>query len=141
MADKGKPGGGASGAGAGDDERDEDVFAVRARGTVEQLRAVVESGEYDTGDHPRFTPDREGDRGGSGRVDLFVTRDQIRAIEARGLTVEVASNQSSRARARIAELGEGDRYEGGKVTPRGLGRKIGGRDDRGGPSRRMERPS
>ena len=77
---------------------------------------------------------------GTGSRDLVVSRPQADAIRARGMTVDVVSNQSSRARARIAELAEGDRYEGGKVTPRGIGRKIGGRDDRGG-SRGTERPS
>ena len=41
------------------DERDDDIFAVRVRVTPDQARALVESGGYDTGDHPRFAPDRE----------------------------------------------------------------------------------
>lgn len=119
------------------EEREGDILAVRVRATPEQARALVESGEYDTGDHPRFGPDRDG----TGSLDLFVSRAQADAIRKRGLAVEVVSNQSSRARARIAELGEGDRYEGGKVTPHGLGRKIGGRDGGGGPSAGTERRS
>ena len=119
------------------DEREGDILAVRVRATPEQAQALVESGDYDTGDHPRFSLGRDG----TGSLELFVSRAQADAIRERGMTVEVASNQSARARARIAEFGEGDRYEGGKVTPRGVGRKVGGRDDRGGSSRGTERPS
>lgn len=119
------------------DERDDDVFAVRLRVSPDQARALVESGEYDTGDHPRFAPDRDG----TGRLDLFMTRRQADDLRGRGIELEVVSNQSSRARARVAELGEGDRYEDGKVTPRGIGRKIGGRGDRGGSTPGSERPS
>jgi hypothetical protein len=121
MADKGKP------TDTPDpDERDDDIYAVRLRVTPEQARALVETGEYDTGDHPRFSPNTDG----SGSLDLFMSRAQADDLRGRGITLEIASNQSSRARARIAELGEGDRYEGGKATPRGIGRKIGGRGSR-----------
>jgi hypothetical protein len=126
MADKRRP---ADSADA--DERDDDIFAVRLRVTPDRARALVESGDYDTGDHPRFAPDREG----AGQLDLFMTRAQADELRGRGIELEIVSNQSSRARSRIAELGEGDRYEDGKATPRGIGRKIGGRGgggDRGG---------
>lgn len=123
MADKRRPADSAEA-----DERDDDIFAVRLRVTPDQARALVESGDYDTGDHPRFAPDREG----SGRLDLFMTRAQADELRGRGIELEVVSNQTSRARSRIAELGEGDRYEDGKATPRGIGRKIGGRGARGG---------
>ena len=131
MAEKGKP---ANPADA--DEREDDIFAVRLRVTPDQARALVESGDYDTGDHPRF----EMERNGIGRLDLFMSRAQVDELRGRGLELEIASNQSARARARVAELGEGDRYEGGKATPRGIGRKIGGRDDRGSAPG-TERPS
>lgn len=119
------------------DELDGDIFAVRVRVTPEQARELLESGEYDAGDHPRITQHPDG----AGSLDLFVTQAQAGAIRERGMAVDVSTNQSSRARARIAELGEGDRYEGGKVTPRGIGRKIGGRSDRGGSRPGSERAS
>ena len=118
------------------DEREDDIFAVRLRVTPDQARSLVESGDYDAGDHPRFELERDG----MGRLDLFMSRAQANELRGRGIELEIASNQSSRARARIAELVEGDRYEGGKVTPRGIGRKVGGRGDRG-PDQRTERPS
>jgi hypothetical protein len=132
MADKRRP---ADSADA--DERDDDIFAVRLRVTPDQARALVESGEYDTGDHPRLEMARDG----TGRLDLFMSRAQADELRGRGIELEIVSNQSSRARARVAELGEGDRYEDGKVTPRGIGRKIGGRGDRGGSTSGSERPS
>jgi hypothetical protein len=132
MADKRRP---ADSADA--DERDDDIFAVRLRVTPDQARALVESGEYDTGDHPRLEMARDG----TGRLDLFMSRAQADELRGRGIELEIVSNQSSRARARVAELGEGDRYEDGKVTPRGIGRKIGGRGDRGGSTSGSERPT
>lgn len=132
MADKRRP---ADSADA--DERDDDIFAVRLRVTPDQARALVESGEYDTGDHPRLEMARDG----TGRLDLFMSRAQADELRGRGIELEIVSNQSSRARARVAELGEGDRYEDGNVTPRGIGRKIGGRGDRGGSTSGSERPS
>ena len=132
MTDKRRPVDSADG-----DERDDDIFAVRLRVTPDQARGLVESGQYDTGDHPRLEMARDG----SGRLDLFMTRAQADELRGRGIEMEIVSNQSSRARARIAELDEGDRYEGGDVTPRGIGRKIGGRSDRGGSAPGSERPS
>jgi hypothetical protein len=132
MADKRRP---ADSADA--DERDDDIFAVRLRVTPDQARALVESGEYDTGDNPRLEMARDG----TGRLDLFMSRAQADELRGRGIELEIVSNQSSRARARVAELGEGDRYEDGKVTPRGIGRKIGGRGDRGGSTSGSERPT
>ena len=132
MADKGKPADPAD-----PDEREDDIFAVRLRVTADQARELVESGAYDTGDHPRFVGDREG----QGRLDLFMTRAQADELRGRGIELELVSNQSSRARARIAELVEGDRYEGGEAVPRGIGRKIGGRGDASRGSGGSERPS
>ena len=106
-----------------DDERSDDVFAVRVRVTQDQARTILERGTYDFGDHPNIIPNPDG----TGEMDLFVTRAQASELEAEGIPVAIGGNQSSRARARIAELGEGDRYEEGRVVPRGIGRKVGGR--------------
>lgn len=113
---------------SGGDERADDVHAVRVRVTQDQARAIFERGTYDFGDHPNITPNPDG----SGSLDLFVTRAQAAELEADGVAVTFGRNQSARARERIAELGEGDRYEGGRVVPRGIGRKVGGRS---GPGR------
>ena len=129
MADKNARRPGESGADERADERADDVFAVRVRVTQDQARAILERGTYDFGDRPNVTPNPDG----TGGLDLFVTRAQATELEAEGVTVTFGRNQSARARERIAELGEGDRYDGGRVVPRGIGRKIGGRGGPGGP--------
>jgi hypothetical protein len=111
------------------EEQDGDIFAVRAKVTEEQALDLIGRGGFDYGDRPHFSRDPDG----TGRLDLFVSRDQIEGLRAEGIDVEIANNQSSRARERLAEIGEGDRFEGGKVAPTGIGRKIGGRGSRGQP--------
>jgi hypothetical protein len=105
------------------DERDDDTFAVQARVTAEQALELIRRGGLDYGDRPHFSRGPED----TGRLDLFLSRAQIAALEADGIEVEVVNNQSARLRERTAELGEGDRFEGGKVRPTGIGRKFGGR--------------
>ena len=111
------------------EERDDDTFAVRARVTEERALELIARGGLDYGDRPHFS------RGSDdmGRLDLFLSRAQIKSLEGDGVEIEVVNNQSARMRERIAELDEGDRYEGGKVRPTGIGRKIGGRASTGKP--------
>lgn len=99
-----------------------DVFAVRVEVSPEDAARIIASAEYDFGDRPHLSPVEGRD---TARLDLFVSEAQIEALRDRGLHVEVFSNQSERARLRLDEVGEGDRFEGGKVAPAGLGRKIG----------------
>jgi hypothetical protein len=115
------------------DERDDDVFAARVRATREQVDELIRRDEFDYGDRPHFSA-REGDA--TGELDLFVSRAQIERLRADGFEVQVVSNQSAQARERLKDVGEGDRFEGGKIPPTGLGRKF--RDDE---PRGEERPS
>lgn len=105
------------------DERDGDIFAVRAAVTRDQALELVQRGGFDYGDRPHWAEGPEG----TGRLDLFVSQAQIDGLRAEGIEVDVESNQSARARERLSEIGEGDRFEGGRIPPTGLGRKIGGR--------------
>jgi hypothetical protein len=105
-----------------DDERDDDVFAVRVRATREQVDELIRRGEFDYGDRPHFSGPREGI--GTGELDLFVSQAQIIALRTEGYEVRIVSNQSAQARERLSEVGEGDRFEGGKVPPAGLGEKT-----------------
>jgi hypothetical protein len=121
------------------DEGDDDQFAVRVRVTRDQADDLLRRGEFDFGDHPRIAENPDG----TGDLDLFLSRPQIDGLRAEGFEIEVGQNQSATARERVAEIAEGDRFEGGKVPPTGLGRKIGGS---GGPRRtepndRTGRPS
>jgi hypothetical protein len=113
------------------DEQDGDVFAVRAKVSQEQALELAGRDDLDYGDRLHWSPDPDG----TGRVDLFVTRAQIDELKAESIEVEIESNESARAREAQADIGEGDRFEGGKIPPRGIGRKVGGR-----PARGEERP-
>jgi len=120
------------------DELEGDIFAAKVRVTPDQAGELLRSGEYDFGDRPRISPSADG----TATLDLFLSRDQVAALEADGITVEIGNNQSARARAALAEIPEGDRYEGGRLTPRGIGRKIPGDKATGrGSGSGSERPS
>ncbi len=106
------------------DEQAADQFVVRVAVTPVQAAELLGRGEFDFGDHPSIKTDDDG----TGRLALFVTRAQIDALRTEGYELEVGANMSARARERVSEVGEGDRFEGGRIVPRGLGRKIGGRD-------------
>jgi hypothetical protein len=106
-----------------DEERDGDIFAVRAVVSEDQALELLRRGDLDYGDRAHF--DREPD--GTGRLDLFMSREQIEGLQSEGIEVEIVNNQSARSRERMAEVGEGDRFDGGRVPPSGIGRKIGGR--------------
>ena len=103
-----------------EDERDDDVFAIRVRATREQVDELIRRDEFDYGDRPHFS----GDRDGVGELDLFVSQAQILGLRTEGYEVRIVSNQSAAARERLTEIGEGDRFEGGKIPPTGLGEKT-----------------
>jgi hypothetical protein len=116
-----------------DNERIDDIFAARVRATEAQVHELVGRG-LDYGDRPHFGDAHEG----KGQLDLFLTRDQIEALRGEGYEVEIASNQSARQRERLAEVEQGDRYEAGRIPPKGLGRKIHGRGQPGETPPRLQ---
>jgi FMN phosphatase YigB (HAD superfamily) len=105
------------------DERDDDVFAVRVKTDRTGVAELLRRDEFDYGDRPHITENPDG----SVDLVLFVLRSQIDALRADGHEVTISSNQSARARERVAEVGTGDRFDGGRIPPTGLGRKLGGR--------------
>jgi hypothetical protein len=109
------------------DERPEDQFYARVTVTREQAAELLRRG-LDFGDRPHVSPNPDG----TGDLDLFLTQGQIDGLRADGFAVEMGPNLSARARERLAEVGQGDRFEGGRTPPRGLGQKIGGRLQPGG---------
>jgi hypothetical protein len=111
------------------EEQGGDIFAVRAKVSEDQALELIGRGGLDYGDRPNF------DRGpdGTGNLDLFLSHDQIEGLRGEGIEVDVVNNQSARARERMAEVGEGDRFEGGMVLPTGIGRKVRGRGSRRQP--------
>lgn len=58
------------------EERDADIFAVRAKVSEDQALELVRRGGLDYGDRPHFSVEPDG----TGRLDLFVSRDQIEAL-------------------------------------------------------------
>ena len=102
-----------------------DQFVVRLAVTSEQAAELLGRGEFDFGDHPNISVETDG----TGRLALFLTRAQIETLRSEGYQAEVGPNMTARARQRVTEVGQGDRFEGGRTTPRGLGRKISGGDD------------
>jgi hypothetical protein len=86
----------------------------------DQAAALIADGGLDFGDHPSIAVSDSGE----GRLTLFVTSRQIERLQADGIAVEVGANLSARARDRASDIGIGDRFDGGRRAPTGLGRKI-----------------
>ncbi|MEH6648857.1 MAG: hypothetical protein V7707_02395 [Motiliproteus sp.] len=57
-------------------------------------------------------------------VHIYANKDQIKALKKYGWTVNVRENLSEIGRKRQKEVGKGDRFQGGKIAPTGLGQKI-----------------
>ena len=96
-----------------------DKFAVKISVTPETLTELLRRFDLDVGDRPHVEP--RADRRGA--LYAFAPQEQVRQIEAAGYAIEVGENVSATGRERMAEISEGDRFEGGRVPPRGLGRK------------------
>jgi hypothetical protein len=109
-------------------ERADDQFAVRLKANQEQVDELLRRGEVDAGDHPHISDNRDG----TGWLDLLLTSRQIGSPSAEGYEIQVGANLSELGRVRLADVGSGDRYDGGRAAPQGLGRKVHG--DTGGPT-------
>lgn len=60
---------------------------------------------------------------GTIHVDGFVTASQLAQIEAEGIELEMRKDLTEHLAARRAEVGKGDRFDGGRIAPKGLGIK------------------
>jgi len=100
---------------------DPDIFRVMLQAPDRaSLAKVVRELGLDI-DHQH--PDEE--RGGKEvRIAAFLTQHQIDELNARGWRLRVEENLSEVGRERQKEVGKGDRFEGGKIPPKGLGKKI-----------------
>lgn len=108
-------------------ESQPDVFAVRITVTRESYTELLRAFDLDIGCRPHVHANADA----TGTLTAYATKERIREIESAGYSVEVGENVSARGRERQAEVGKGDRFEGGRVTPRGLGEKTGRRDEGG----------
>jgi hypothetical protein len=99
-----------------------DLYEARITGTRETLATLMQTFELDVGcRHPHVEPNP--DRTAS--LLVYVTKDRIRELQEAGYKVETLENASEIGRQRQKEVGQGDRFEGGRVAPRGLGEKPG----------------
>lgn len=99
-----------------------DLYAARVTGSRETLAKLMQTFELDVGcRHPHVEPNP--DR--TATLLVFATKERIRELQDAGYKVETGENVSEIGRQRQKEVGEGDRFEGGRVAPRGLGEKPG----------------
>ena len=102
-----------------------DKFAVKISVTPETVTELLRRFDLDVGDRPHVEPTAER----QGTLYAFAPQEQILEIEAAGYTIDVGENVSETGRQRMVEVSRGDRFEGGRVPPRGLGRKPGLHDE------------
>jgi hypothetical protein len=100
-----------------------DLFLVLVTVTRDRAFDLVLRGDVDVGDRPRFRPLGED----SATIEGFVTEATIDDLRSSEFTLEVIENVTQAGRDRASEVGTGDRFENGRVVPRGKGRKVGGR--------------
>ena len=99
-----------------------DLYAARVSGSSETLAKLMKSFDLDVGcRHPHVEPNPDG----TTALVVYATEERIREIQAAGYNVELGENVSALGRERQTEVGKGDRFEGGRVAPRGLGEKPG----------------
>ncbi|MFC5264308.1 hypothetical protein ACFPJ1_19545 [Kribbella qitaiheensis] len=112
----------------------DDKFAVKISVTPDTVTELLRRFDLDVGDRPHVEQTTET----RGALYAFAPHEQIREMEAAGYTIEVGENVSETGRQRMAEVSEGDRFDGGRVPPRGLGRKPGRHDDGQGRESRKD---
>src|SRR5258705_7294654 len=99
-----------------------DAFAARVTGSRESLVKLVQTLQLDVGCRHA---DVESNKDGSATMLVYADQERIRDIQNAGFKVEVGENVSALGRQRQQDVGKGDRFEGGRIVPRGLGQKPG----------------
>jgi len=97
-----------------------DLYEARVTGDRETIEKLMKEPEIDLGcrPHPEVNPD------GTGTLLVYASEERIARLEAEGYKVERGENVSELGRQRLKEVGQGDRFKGGRVMPRGLGDKA-----------------
>lgn len=95
-----------------------DVFDSRLIGPEREVDAAVVRYGLDVG-----CRHGQAERVAGGRIALqiFASEATLGALGADGLEIERGENVSALGRERQSEIGKGDRFEGGKFAPTGLG--------------------
>jgi hypothetical protein len=107
-----------------------DVYAARITGTPDTFAKLRQKFELDVGCRgPHF------DKNSDGTLTMLVYATEKLILELRdaGYRVEAGENVSELGRQRQKEVGEGDRFAGGRVAPIGLAEKP-GRSTKRGPT-------
>lgn len=84
---------------------------------IEQFKKLAETYVLDI-DHLHGRSEKKGVE-----ATVFVTERQIKALEGEKVSIKVYENVSEIGRQRQKEVSKGDRFEGGKIAPKGLGIK------------------
>lgn len=104
-----------------DDETPRDVFEVRLTGTGDEIARVLQVPGLDIGcRHPHIV--LNADR--TETLYLQANAARIEAWRAAGLRVEQGASVFELGRSLQHEIGVGDRFDGGKTAPVGLGVKT-----------------
>jgi len=65
------------------------------------------------------------DDGKRSRLTFFANEEEIKVMQDGGYSPTVGENVSEAGLKRQTEVAKGDRFDGGRIAPKGLGRKIG----------------
>jgi len=105
-------------------QSDPDIFQVTLHAPDrDSLAKLVRQRGLDL-DHSH--PHRRGEKASRAiEINAYLTETQIRELKQEGWKLKVGPNFSAIGRERQKEVGKGDRFEGGKIRPKGLGKKTG----------------
>lgn len=106
----------------GRDDAGPDKFEALIVGSEHEIATVAGRFDLDVGCRHAHL-ERRGD--GSVVMVAIASEDQIEALRAAGYAVQKGENLSARGRSLQHEIGTGDRFEGGRIVPRGFGGKGG----------------
>jgi hypothetical protein len=97
------------------------ILRVRLVGPADALLAIIKSAGHDLGcGAPRVSRD------GTAAVNAYITEKERQRLEKEHPRVQqtVLGDATAIGKERQAEVGKGDRFQGGKVRPRGVGKKV-----------------
>jgi hypothetical protein len=83
----------------------------------ESLAKFVKELRLGIGNRPRRLPD------GTLSMEAFATEEVLDKLKKAGGVFDIIENATEVGKARLNEVGKGDRFEGGKKVPSGLGKK------------------
>ena len=99
----------------------EDIYSITVTSeNLELLQNLFNDPGIDCGCRPAVTREARGYQ-----TSVFAPQSRIDEFRKRpGLDIEVHHNASEEGRRRQREAGTGDRFEQGRIVPRGFGRKA-----------------